>query len=76
MIELLKQFQLRSNVMISNEIIKQIKHIEIQTNILVNNMFGGEYHSAFKGIGMEFDEVREYSPGDDIRNIECTDNIF
>ena len=56
--------------MISNEIIKQIKHIEIQTKILVNNMFGGEYHSAFKGIGMEFDEVREYSPGDDIRNID------
>ena len=56
--------------MISNEIIKQIKHIEIQTKILVNNMFGGEYHSAFKGIGMEFDEVREYTPGDDIRNID------
>ena len=56
--------------MISKELIKKIKHIEIQTNILVNNMFGGEYHSAFKGIGMEFDEVREYIPGDDIRNID------
>ena len=56
--------------MISKELIKKIKHIEIQTNILVNNMFGGEYHSAFKGIGMEFDEVREYMPGDDIRNID------
>ena len=56
--------------MISNEVIRKIKHIEIQTNILVNNMFGGEYHSAFKGIGMEFNEVREYIPGDDIRNID------
>jgi len=56
--------------MISNELIKQIKYIEIQTSILVNNMFGGEYHSAFKGIGMEFNEVREYIPGDDIRNID------
>ena len=56
--------------MISNELIKKIKNIEIQTNILVNNMFGGEYHSAFKGIGMEFNEVREYIPGDDIRNID------
>ena len=56
--------------MITKELIKKIKHIEIQTNILVNNMFGGEYHSAFKGIGMEFNEVREYIPGDDIRNID------
>ena len=56
--------------MISSNLAKKIKHIEIQTNILVNNMFGGEYHSAFKGIGMEFDEVREYIPGDDIRNID------
>ena len=56
--------------MISNDIIKKIKHIEIKTNILVNNMFGGEYHSAFKGTGMEFNEVREYLPGDDIRSID------
>ena len=38
--------------------------------MLVNNMFGGEYHSAFKGAGMEFNEVREYLPGDDIRSID------
>ena len=56
--------------MLSNDIIKKIKYIEIKTKNLVNDMFGGEYHSAFKGSGMEFDEVREYIPGDDIRSID------
>ncbi|MAP66376.1 MAG: DUF58 domain-containing protein [Candidatus Marinimicrobia bacterium] len=56
--------------MISKELIKKIKYIEIKTKMLVNNMFGGEYHSAFKGAGMEFNEVREYLPGDDIRSID------
>ena len=56
--------------MLPRELIKKIKYIEIQTRHLVNDMFGGEYHSAFKGMGMEFAEVREYIPGDDIRNID------
>ena len=43
---------------------------EIKTKHIVNNIFGGEYHSAFKGLGMEFDEVREYYPGDDVRAID------
>ena len=46
--------------MIPSEIIKKIKQIEIRTKRLVNDLFGGEYHSAFKGAGMEFSEVREY----------------
>ena len=53
--------------MIPREILKKVKRIEIQTRGLVNNFFGGEYHSVFKGRGMTFSEVREYQPGDDIR---------
>ena len=56
--------------MIPREILKKVKRIEIQTRGLVNNFFGGEYHSAFKGRGMTFSEVREYQPGDDIRLID------
>ena len=56
--------------MLPRELIKKIKYIEIQTRHLVNDMFGGEYHSAFKGMGMEFSEVREYTIGDDIRSID------
>ena len=56
--------------MIPSEIIKKVKLIEIKTRHIVNNIFGGEYHSAFKGTGMEFAEVREYYPGDDIREID------
>ncbi|MBC8234903.1 DUF58 domain-containing protein [bacterium] len=52
------------------EILKEVRRIEILTNNLVNNVFAGEYESAFKGRGMEFDEVREYQPGDDIRMID------
>lgn len=55
---------------IPKEIIKKIRHIEIHTKRLVNDLFGGEYHSTFKGQGMEFDEVREYQPGDDVRMID------
>lgn len=52
------------------EVLKKIRQIEIRTRRLVNDVFSGEYHSVFKGQGMEFDEVREYQPGDDIRNID------
>ncbi len=54
---------------IPNEILKKVKLLEISTRKLVNNMFTGEYHSAFKGQGMTFSEFREYVPGDDVRTI-------
>jgi uncharacterized protein (DUF58 family) len=56
--------------MISKELLQKVKHIEIRTSRLVNEALGGEYHSVFKGRGMEFDEVREYQYGDDIRTID------
>jgi uncharacterized protein (DUF58 family) len=56
--------------MIPSEILKKVRLIEIKTRHIVNNLFGGEYHSAFKGMGMEFAEVREYTSGDDIRAID------
>ena len=56
--------------MIPKKILQKVKHIEIRTKGLVNDLFGGEYHSAFKGQGMTFSEVREYYPGDDIRMID------
>jgi len=56
--------------MIPKEILKKVKRIEITTRGLVNEVFSGEYHSVFKGRGMEFAEVREYQLGDDIRNID------
>ena len=56
--------------MISKEILKKIRKLEIQTKGLVNNLFGGEYQSAFKGRGMAFSEVRSYFYGDDIRQID------
>lgn len=56
--------------MIPKEILKQIRRIEIRTGKLVNDIFAGQYESTFKGRGMEFDEVREYQPGDDIRAID------
>lgn len=56
--------------MLPEEILKKIKLIDIKTKLLVNEMFSGEYHSIFKGRGIEFSEVREYSYGDDIRTID------
>jgi len=56
--------------MISKDILKKIQQIEIHTRRLVNEAFVGEYHSVFKGRGMEFEEVREYQPGDEIRTID------
>jgi uncharacterized protein (DUF58 family) len=56
--------------MLSKEILKQVRQIELRTRHLVNDVFSGEYHSVFKGRGMEFSEVREYQYGDDIRTID------
>lgn len=56
--------------MISKEIFKKVRLLEVRTKGLVNNLFGGEYHSAFKGRGMVFSEVRSYQYGDDIRQID------
>lgn len=54
----------------TKELLKQVRQIEIKTKGLVNQVFSGEYHSVFKGRGMEFSEVREYTFGDDVRNID------
>jgi uncharacterized protein (DUF58 family) len=51
------------------EIFAKTRRIEIRTSRLVNELFGGRYHSTFKGRGMEFSDVREYVPGDDVRAI-------
>jgi len=56
--------------MIPREILKKIRQIEIRTNRLVTESLAGQYHSVFKGQGMNFDEVREYQPGDDVRSID------
>ena len=56
--------------MISKELAKKIRYIQIYTSKAVNDVLAGEYHSVFKGQGMEFDEVRAYQPGDDIRTID------
>ena len=52
------------------EILKRVRRIEIKTRGLSNHIFAGEYHSAFKGRGMSFSEVREYTTGDDVKNID------
>lgn len=52
------------------EILKRVRRIEIKTKGLSNHVFAGEYHSAFKGRGMSFSEVREYTPGDDVKSID------
>ena len=54
----------------SKEILKKVRQIEIRTKNVVNDFFGGDYHSNFKGRGMTFSEVREYVPGDDVRSID------
>ena len=56
--------------MVPKEVLRKITRIEIRTKRLVNDLFSGEYHSTFKGQGMEFEEVRQYEPGDDIRLID------
>jgi uncharacterized protein (DUF58 family) len=56
--------------MLSPELLQQVRHIHIHSRRLVHDVFAGMYHSAFKGHGMEFAEVREYMPGDDVRTID------
>jgi uncharacterized protein (DUF58 family) len=56
--------------MLVEELLQKVKRIEISTNRLVNEALGGEYHSVFKGRGVEFDEVREYQYGDEVRTID------
>lgn len=54
----------------TSEILKKVRKIEIKTRGLSQNIFAGQYHSAFKGRGMAFAEVREYQFGDDVRDID------
>ena len=54
----------------TSEILKKVRKIEIKTKGLSNHIFSGEYHTAFKGKGMAFSEVRAYQPGDDVRSID------
>jgi len=54
----------------ATELLKKVRKIEIKTRGLSSHIFSGEYKSAFKGRGMSFSEVREYSPGDDVRTID------
>ena len=56
--------------MIPKDLAKKIRYIQITTSKAVNDVLAGEYHSVFKGRGMEFDEVREYQPGDEVRSID------
>src|SRR6202789_2472898 len=56
--------------MIPREILKKIRQIELRTKRLVSETLAGQYHSVFKGQGMNFDEVREYQPGDEVRSID------
>ena len=56
--------------MVPEEILKKVRLIEIQTRSVVNSLFAGEYHSVFKGRGMELSDVREYAPGDEVRSID------
>lgn len=56
--------------MIPKEVLKKVRQIEIRTNREVTDVLGGQYHSVFKGHGMEFEEVREYMPGDEVRSID------
>src|SRR6516165_7726101 len=54
----------------TREILRKVRQIEIRTNRLVSETLAGQYHSVFKGRGMDFDAVREYTPGDEVRTID------
>lgn len=54
----------------TNDLLQRVRRVEIKTRALTSNVLAGEYHSAFKGRGMSFAEVREYQPGDDVRDID------
>src|SRR5438093_10816225 len=56
--------------MLPREVIRQIRRLQIRARRAVEDLVGGEYHSVFKGMGITFEEVREYQPGDDIRTID------
>jgi len=64
------ELNLEESQQIPRELLKKVKQIEISTRHVVNEIFSGEYHSVFKGRGMEFAEVREYQHGDDVRMID------
>src|ERR1039458_9793940 len=68
--EYIVHFAKGSFTMIPREILKKIRQIELRTNRIVTETLAGQYHSVFKGQGMNFDEVREYQPGDDVRAID------
>ena len=54
----------------TREILRKVRQIEIRSNQMVSEVFAGSYHSAFKGQGIDFEEVREYQPGDEVRTID------
>ena len=56
--------------MIPKELLKKVRQIQIGTSRIVNDLFAGQYHSAFRGLGMEFEEVCPYQIGDDVRLID------
>src|SRR3984957_18247769 len=56
--------------MLPREVVQQIRRLQLRARRAVEDLLGGEYHSVFKGMGMAFEEVREYQPGDDIRTID------
>ncbi|MEC9372901.1 MAG: DUF58 domain-containing protein, partial [Planctomycetota bacterium] len=56
--------------MITPEVMKEVRRLQILTGRTVTELFAGQYHSAFKGQGIEFAEVRAYQPGDDVRTID------
>lgn len=59
-----------ASFMLQSELLKKVRRIEIRTSHMVNDVLAGQYHSAFKGRGMEFEEVREYQYGDDVRTVD------
>src|SRR5580693_9986080 len=56
--------------MLPRELLRQVRRLQLRARRAVEDLLGGEYHSVFKGVGMAFEEVREYQPGDDVRAID------